>query len=945
MKAGSAFLPLDSNQNLNRQKVILRESGCNVLLTKPELQSDLQFNGEKLYLSREKNSEFAANRVGGTVYVIYTSGSTGKPKGVKINDKNLLNYVHWAKRFLELNTEDKSILTSSYAFDLGYTSIFPILLSGGELHLVDKETYQSPEKLLEYIEINKISYLKMTPSLFSTLISPLHNFSNALTSVKHVLLGGEPIRIDDVLKVKDKFDHIHFVNHYGPTETTIGVIAERIDDFERFAQNPVIGRPIDNIQIYIVGENHELLPVGVTGEICIAGSGVGEGYLNSPHLTFERFINSSLSDGNVYRTGDKARWLPDGKIQFLGRVDDQVKIRGYRVELGEVKKHLLLNPDVLDAAVVVKGDDSQKMIVAYYVSHSEIESDQLKNYMSASLPDYMVPGYYIELQVLPLTGNGKLDKRQLPDPNEDKADLVGTKNERQELLLALWSEILGKSVNQIGIHSDFFDLGGNSINAIKLNYMIKQQFEVELNMRQIFDFPTISQLSELIDKAKKSKSEDIGLIGQKEHYTASSAQERLYLEHFRDVNDLTYNIATAYKVVGEIDVDKFSNVFQKLVDRHENLRTSFSQTDDGDIVQKIHEGVVFELQIIDGTVADSIEEAMEAFVRPFDLGDKSLMRVALFKHSDLGNYLLLDIHHIICDGISKNILMSDFKRFYKGETLPSIPIRYVDYAHWQKIQNSLLDKQKKFWIDKLEDLPAHLDMPRLKELDPHVNKTSSFEASSLSGELYSKIKRLSASENTSDFMFLLAAFYIMLSKITGQKDLVIGTDVAGRTHSSLKNVVGTFVNLLPLRMMVEDEMKIVDFMQKVKECVLEAYDNQDFQYDQMISFLNENSSMLSQLFHVHFALVNYHDESVKFDVLKFEPIDVKWAESSPFEFKIHVIDEKDRFLVHFIYNTEYYDKDTIQLLIRYYNHIITTVIDDSNITIGGLEMQNALNYA
>lgn len=950
LKSGAGFLPLDANQNPNRQSIILNESGCSKLVTRQHLEDKLDFSGEKVIVDSKADISGEvikpAPRKQGLAYVVYTSGSTGKPKGVKINDQNLVNYINWFKQATQLAAEDKSVLTSSYAFDLGYTSIFPVLLCGGELHLIPETTYQSPDQLLDYIHSHQITYLKVTPSLFSTFSGVVDNKPDALNSVKHILLGGEAIRTEDVQKVTDAYGQIQFINHYGPTETTIGAVAEKIVNWQEFAEQPVIGRPINNTKLYILDQHGSVLPVGVAGELYIAGDGVSNGYLNAEELTRERFVNSPLTTTTLYRTGDKARWLANGKVQFLGRIDDQVKIRGYRVELGEIEKQLTSHDNISDVVVVAKNHNDEKQLVAYYVSAEAIDPAKLKDYMSAVFPDYMVPVHFVWLREWPLTPNGKLDRKALPDPEMKEAGVFAApENEQQRMLVEIWAGLLGIDENQISIHSDFFDLGGNSINAIKLNYIIQQKFAVQLHMRQIFDCPTVKKLSELIEKTQVSQAEDIKRIADQEYYPASSAQERLYIEHSRDKEDLTYNVANVYRIIGDIDVDKLRFVFQKLTDRHESLRTGFFQTDEGNIVQKINGSVAFELIMPDPEKYHTIEEVMDDFVRPFDLSAGPLMRCGLFMHPELGNFLLLDIHHIICDGISKNILMTDFKRLYKGEELPPQKIRYVDYAYWQKHATDSMEKQKEYWLDKLSKKAPALEMPMLKERDTSSGNEATFEEMSLSGDLYAKIKKFTASANTSDFMFMLSVYYILLSKISGNTDIVIGTDVVGRTHPRLKDIVGTFVNLLPLRVQVEQELTFSQFLDEVRGCVLEAFDNQDFQYDQMIAALNERGIQQTNLFDVHFALVNYHDESVTLDELKFEPVEVKWAESSHFEFKIHAIDEKDRFLVHFIYNTEYYDKDTIQLLMKYFNHILQVVLHDNDITIKDVEMQDALDYA
>jgi amino acid adenylation domain-containing protein len=514
LKSGGCFLPLDTAHPKGRLENILRESGSRALLTQSHLAQDLSFDGVKIVVEEamrydgDAEIDFSLSSKA-VAYVIYTSGSTGTPKGVKIRHDNAVNYILWLKSFLDLGSCSKTVLTSSYAFDLGYSSVFPVLASGGELHIVKKTLYQSPDDLLSYISDKRISYLKMTPSLFSSVVD-CPNFSGFdLSGLSHVMLGGEPMRGGDLEKAHSHQDHLRFVNHYGPTETTIGVIASYIDDIDKFMNRPALGRPIHNTGVYILDRRGSLLPIGVSGELCIGGSGVGDGYLNREDLTAEKFVKFSTPGGTglIYRTGDRARWLGDGRIEFLGRMDEQVKIRGYRIECGEIESQLSGYRDVSQVKVVVRPGGDDNFLVAFYVSDQELDVDQMKRYLGDRLPEYMVPSYYVHLERLPLTLNGKLDTKALLSYElHNESAYEGASSEMEERLVDIWSKVLKLSPEKISITRSFFEMGGHSLSAIQILASIHRSTSVKIPVQLFFKESSIVRLASYIEYALMEKS-------------------------------------------------------------------------------------------------------------------------------------------------------------------------------------------------------------------------------------------------------------------------------------------------------------------------------------------------------------------------------------------------------------------------------------------------------
>ncbi|MCP4154763.1 MAG: AMP-binding protein, partial [bacterium] len=595
-----------------------RDSRSLLLLTQDHLAGDLDFPGKtlildgKLYKEEDETDLETESGPGNLLYLIYTSGTSGKPKGVLLENRNLVNYVSWFTTVCEITRHDKTILTSSYAFDLGYTLIYSSLLKGGELHALPQDRYALPEELCQYIRHHKITYLKMTPSLFSTIVeSPMFTEEN-MQSIRLVLQGGEAINLTDVEKAHEICRHIRIMNHYGPTESTIGSVARFIDfgTFEAYKAAPTIGRPIHNTRVYILDRYARLVPTGIPGELCIGGNGVARGYLDRPELTNERFCDGPETGDSrqptvdrrqkIYRTGDLACWLPDSNIRFLGRIDLQVKIRGFRVELGEIENRLLSHEDV-NEAVVIAYEDSKgkgKYLCAYVVCESAEPADmsRLRTFLAKDLPNYMIPSYIMPLEKLPLTPNGKLDRKALPTPEiVISADTYSPPGNRVEnKLVDIWAEELKLDKDSISIDSDFFQLGGHSLLAIKLIARIHKHFDIKLTLGDIFLNPTVRGLGQCIEAAAKIEYISIESAEKKEYYVVSSPQKRFYLLQQMETENTGYNMPYTIPLNEKINKEKLGIVFRELLSRHESLRTSF-HIENNHPVQVIHDRPDFEI--------------------------------------------------------------------------------------------------------------------------------------------------------------------------------------------------------------------------------------------------------------------------------------------------------------------------------------------------------------
>jgi len=706
-----------------------------------------------------------------------------------------------------------------------------------------------------------------------------------------------------------------------------------------------------------------LCPVTVAGELVIGGDGIDMGYLNNPELTAVKFltINGYERDGTIsyktffggpgggfskeppgrrrlYKTGDLARWLPDGLIEFLGRKDHQVKIRGYRLELGEIENHLLDYPGIKDAVLVVRENPSrEKYLCAYIVSGEDFDLTQLKKTLAGFLPDYMIPSSFVRLDKLPLNSNKKIDLKALPEPEANTLqDYEPPKNEIERKLTDIWSGILGIEKDLIGVESDFFKLGGQSLKAAILTAEIEKKFQVKVPLTEIFITPTIRGLAVFISQAEKFRYQSIETVEKKEYYPLSSAQKRLYFLQKMDESGFAYNIPSIWRVEGELDLEKFRWAFKQLILRHECLRTSFHLVDE-EPVQRIHEEVEFEID--HHVTEDGAVPAPGSFIRPFDLSRPPLLRASLIKVNAKGNtkentcryiVLMFDMHHIISDGISAQIIIREFSTLYKGKELPEIKLRYTDYVEWQNRQreSKKFSEQGGYWQREFEgEIPA-LELPT--DFERPVKLT--FEGSSLGFEIDKKttgsLKSLALETGTTLYIVLLAIYTILLSRLSGREDIVVGTPVAGRKHADLEGIIGMFVNTLALRNYPAEGKRFLGYITEVKERTLKALENQEYPYEDLIERLNmTKDASRNPLFDTMFALQNTGSQQIDIPGLKFISKDYE-INTSIFDLTLTVVEVEEKLELNVEYNTRLFKPETVKSFIDFLKQIITIILNN-----------------
>jgi gramicidin S synthase 2/tyrocidine synthetase-3 len=746
-----------------------------------------------------------------------------------------------------------------------------------------------------------------------------------------------------------------------------------------------IGKPIANSTAYIVYGKGCLQPVGITGELWLGGDGVSRGYMNNPELTAEKFINEesihpspiTRHPSPIYKTGDLARWLPDGNIEFIGRIDYQVKIRGYRVEPGEIETCLLKHPQIEEAVVIVKEhrgigylphhDSGDKDLCAYIVPGGNVSAAVLRNYLTDYLPAYMQPAYFVLLDQIPLNPNGKIDYSRLPLPEmgeaEQKEDFIPPRDELDKKLVEIWSLVLAIQKDKISMDSDFFQLGGNSLKAAALISRLHQELHVKVPLSQVFTTPHVFGLADYIKGAEEDGFTSLEPVEKKEYYVMTSAQKRLYLLQQVEPDSTAYNIpliidAEEIPFQGE-ENGKLSEIFRQLIERHESLRTSFRLVN-GEPVQQVHDNVNFEVEYYEVTQRAEVEHIIKCFIRPFDLSQSPFFRVGLVKwrsKSGVPLVLITDMHHIITDGVSCEILIRDFNALYAGEDkFPPLKLQYKDYAVWENRQErrEAVRLQQVYWLEQFNDgIPLFslpLDYPR-----PTVPSfAGSAEIFTLGKRETTEIKKIAGDEGATTFMVVLALCNIMLTKLSAREDIVIGTPTIRRPHVDLEQIIGVFLNTLSLRNFPEGGKTFTGFLKEVKMRTLKAFENQDYPFDELVDdLLTGRVPGRHPIFDVMLAAytINRHSTSSDQTIEEKSLAGLKTGKNnrkpntSKFDLAIICMDNEGEMSFTFQYSSTLFKQETIQRFTRYFKEIIAEVIENPSILLGDIIIDSRLEDA
>ncbi|MGB7605975.1 MAG: amino acid adenylation domain-containing protein, partial [Lutisporaceae bacterium] len=972
LKVGGAYVPIDPEYPEDRIAYILADSDASILLTQRALKDKVQFDGDIIEL--EDECLFSVNKENlkpiatskNLAYVLYTSGTTGKPKGVMIEHKSVVNITYAWKKDYKLNTFDVRLLQlASFSFDVSMGDMSRALLNGGMMVICPSHSKLDFKQLYQLISKYQISILELTPTYAIQFMEYIHTNRYEVTHIKLLILGSDSCPMEEFIKLKKQYGHsMRIINSYGLTEVTIDSSFYEDSSLEnQMIGNAPIGKPMQNTMFYVLDKGGNLLPAGIAGELCIGGDGLSRGYLNKPELTAEKFVGNPFEHGKrMYRTGDLARWLPDGNVAFLGRIDYQVKVRGYRIELGEIESGLLNYDAVKEAVVIARENNGSNYLCAYIVGDKELTVTELREHLSQALPDYMLPSYFVQLQKLPLTVNGKIDKKALPEPDGSMTSGItyeAPTDAIEEKLVSIWQEIL--KIDKIGIRDNFFELGGHSLKATSMMAKINKELEVEIPLKEIFQGPTIKELGNKIKEKEKIAFIKIEPVEEKEYYELSSAQKRMYTLQQIEVNSTSYNMPGMLEIEGELNLERVEEAFRSLISRHEALRTSFKLIETGP-VQYIHKEAAFEMEYRDirndNYLTAQINEILQIFIKPFDLSRAPLLRVELIRllpenQSDWHKHILLfDMHHIISDGTSMGILVKEFGKVYNGEALKPLRIQYKDYCAWQELASQSGHyasekerEQEQYWIEKYRGQIPVLNLPT----DYPRPNIQSFEGARLSfqldKELTGKLRKTAKQTGSTLYMVLLAGLNILLSKYSGQEDIVVGSPIAGRPHTDLENILGVFVNMLAMRNYPEGNKTIREFLQEVKENALKAYENENYQFDELVDKLNVPRDLSrNPLFDVMFVLQNEEIGEITLEGITIRTYPVEYK-TSKVDISFTASEDRDKIDIDLEYCTKLYKKETAENIAYSYKAILSKITENIDVLLSEIELESSLKKA
>jgi fengycin family lipopeptide synthetase D len=868
-------------------------------------------------------------------YIIHTSGTTGKPKGVGIRHDSLMNRLLWMQKEFDLKPDETILFKTPFSFDVSVWEIFWWAIAGANVMILSSQKEKYPEVLIQAIEEGKVSILHFVPSMLEAFLDYIidNNIDKSLLrSIRQVITSGEALKIQHVKKFYKVFssEKVKLSNLYGPTEATIDVSCFHVPRSLSLDAIP-IGKPIDNTELYIVGDN-KLLPIGVPGEIFIGGIQLSPGYINNKQLTSEKFIETEFGKSKrYYKTGDLARWLPDGNIEFLGRLDSQVKIRGFRIELEEVTTCLNSFYHIKNSVVIAKEVNGVNVLVAYYIPKEVFVLNELKEHLASQLPDYMLPSYFIEIKSIPINEHGKIDVKKLAENvNSKSTESKQPTNAIEHTLQNLYAEVLQQDKKELGINKSFFELGGHSLSAINLISKINSQFDIKLNIEDIFKYPSIEGLSDIVSAQDKERPILIEKCKKKDYYQLISVQRRLYFLYQYEPNSVAYNIPCFLKIKGKLNSRKIEESFKTIINRHEALRTII-QVQDGIPVQCILSEVNFSVEHYEWDTK-SLNEVTSSFIRPFDLGIAPCFRVGLVSLSELEHLLMFDINHINCDLASIEIIINEFFHLYEGKReLPDVKYQYKDYSEWinNREDKQLLEGQKQFWLNMFNDNIPVLELP-LDKIRPSrqdfTGKSLSFQ---LDREVVLKLRKLASESNVTMYSLFITIFSIFLNKISNQNDIVIGSPVTIRNIPEFQKVIGNFFNTIALRTKIINSETFVQLLLRTHELITKALKNFQYPFEDLINQLNiERDFSRNPLFDVMLLYKNtshIYNFLQEVENLYITPVNYV-NRTSKFDLSLHINENNETINLSFEYATSLLEDSTIERFINYFMVLINNII-------------------
>ena len=940
IKAGGAYVPIDPKFPAERISFMLSDCAPKAVVVFTEENIELPDNIPVIDLStpgildgRSDNPEHI-NKPDDLIYCIYTSGTTGRPKGVMNRHQGIMNLMHWMQSEYPLKENEVVLQKTTYVFDMSVSELFRWFIAGAGIALLKRDAEKEPVEIAEEIEKYGVAVSYFVPSMLSVFMDMPEKSIEKIKGLKYILTSGEALNVDLVKKFYNRMrsvgSNVRIGNNYGPTEASVYSTFYNPEPDFNLSYVP-IGKPLFNMKVYILN-GLKLCGVGVIGELCIAGDGLSRGYLNRSELNEEKFVKNPFREGKMYRTGDLARWQPDGNLEYLGRIDDQVKIRGFRIELGEIENRIREIEYIRDCAVIARTDKSgDKAIYSYYISDRKVEASEIREKLSEVLPEYMIPAYMMQIDAIPVTKNGKRDKKALPEiKTVTSTEYAAPRNNTEEKICLMFRDIL--NVDRIGIHDSFFELGGHSLRATMLLNRIEAETGMRIPMKAVFSHDTPEQLAELISDNISEEYVSIPKAEERVYYSMSSAQKRMYAVQQIQPDSVAYNIPMNIRLSGNLNLEKLKNAFQEMMNRHDIFRTVFLILD-GEPVQKILERTEADFKCYSSDRSD--KELMRAFLRPFDLSKAPLVRAELV---DKGEYYLfmLDMHHIISDGISEDIFIRELAELYNGQTLQSPFRQFKDYSEWMRSRD--LSGQAAYWKEQFSgeipvlDMPT--DYPRPQEQSFQGTRVSVVIDEKLSDAIIKTAQRSAATE----YMVLLAALMVTLSKYSRQEDIVVGSPISGRTHRDTEEIIGMFVNTLAMRGRPEAGKTFSEFLSEIKKICLKAYENQEYPFDELVSHLNIPRNLArNPLFDVMMVFQNTEDTKIDFSGVSTELVE-NLSVSAMFDLTFEIEKTKKSYRIDLEYCTDLFTEETAKSIMKHYVYMLEQLIEHSDKKLRTIEM-------
>ncbi|WP_438308970.1 amino acid adenylation domain-containing protein [Burkholderia pseudomallei] len=984
LKAGGAYVPLDPGYPAERLTHMLLDSAPVVVLRDAAASNDVlvRLNAGTLILDLHADDERWSAQPSGNLklcgshepdvgarrlaYVIYTSGSTGAPKGVMVEHASVVNQIGALTEYLELDASDRVLQFSNIAFDASVEEIFATLSCGATLVLRTDRWLADAETFWALCGAQRISIVDLPAQFFGQLA--LSGRRAVPTGVRCVVIGGEAVGASALdAWFAEEGRRPRLFNTYGPTETTVSVTVHEVRG--RHDDANVIGRPIANTRVYVLDAWLRPAPIGVAGELYIGGVQVARGYLNRPELTRERFIDDPfVAGGRLYKTGDLARWRTDGSLEYLGRNDFQVKIRGFRIELGEIEAQLAKVADVREVVVLARDSAAEvhdsatehatpnapspspetttataaatatataieKRLVAYYTGDADVAA--LRAQAAQHLPSYMVPSAYVRLDAWPLTPNGKLDRRALPAPADDayaRAEYEAPRGAKEEALAAIWRELL--HVERVSRHDNFFELGGHSLLAVQLVSRLRQALSVEVALGTVFDAPVLSALASRLDDNTAKVLPPIPLAPRDGRIALSLAQQRLwFLTQLEGVSE-AYHMSGAVRLDGPLNREVLQRALNRIVMRHEALRTCFVR-EEGEPIQVIQPHADLTVSYHDLREAEQTEQRAKDLSQahasaPFDLSRDLPVRVLLLQLADEAHVVQVVMHHIASDGWSVGVFLQELSALYgsfiaeQGDPLAPLPLQYADYAAWQRrwLASGQLEKQGAFWQTNLSGAPTLLELPTDRPRPPKQSHAGASVEVKLGVALSERVKRLSQRHGVTPYMTLLSSWAAVLSRLSGQEEVVIGSPVAGRNRTEVEALIGFFVNTLALRLDLSSEPTVGELLKRTKAQVLSAQAHQDLPFDQVVERVKPpRSTAHSPLFQVMFVWQNMPAGELTIPGLTIRAVETP-LQTAQFELTLSLQEAGDDIVGHLNYASALFDESTVRRYVTYWRRLL-----------------------